>query len=53
MYHIPDSTGKPYEVPSTPSANDLPAIKSEDLGYFGALLTDVVEEDLTPQEVKE
>lgn len=60
---MPDSTVypnlpqnlRPYEVPGTPSTGPgaLPAIKPEDLGYFGALLQPVDERDLPLQEQKE
>ena len=40
MYSIPEQTGKPYEIPGTPSSGPgaMPSIKPEDLGYFGPLL---------------
>ena len=55
LYTIPESTGKPYEIPGTPQIgpNALPSIKPEDLGYFGALLNPVKEEELSLEEQKE
>lgn len=51
-YNIPESSSKkPYDLPQTPSG-DLPFIKPEDLGYFGTLLNDVDEKNLTPEELK-
>lgn len=46
---------KSLEVPGTPLAGPgaLPAIKPEDLGYFGALLQQVDERELPLQEQKE
>ena len=54
-YSIPEQVGKPYDIPGTPSTgpNALPNIKPEDLGYFGALLQEVKDEDLTLEEQKE
>jgi len=54
-YQMPESTGRPYEVPGTPSSGPgaMPSIKPEDLGYFGALLNNVNEEDLSLEEQKE
>lgn len=55
-YQLPDSTsGKPYEVPGTPQTGPgaLPAIKPEDLGYFGALLQPIDDKELSIQEQKE
>jgi len=40
-------------VPQTPGSTSLPVIKSEDLNYFGALLMEVNENDLSVQEQKE
>ncbi len=46
---------KPLEIPGTPQSGPgaLPAIKPEDLGYFGALLQPVDERELPLQEQKE
>jgi splicing factor 3B subunit 1 len=55
-YQMPDqAANKPYEVPGTPSNGPgaLPSIKPEDLGYFGALLNPVNEDDLSFEEQKE
>lgn len=43
---------KPIEVPQTPSVNGLPAIKPEDLAYFGELQNPVNESELTSEELK-
>ena len=46
---------RPMEVPGTPMTGPgaLPAIKPEDLGYFGALLQPIDERELPLQEQKE
>jgi len=38
MYHIPQTPGKVYGIQETPGASGLPAIKAEEVNYFGALL---------------
>lgn len=48
-----DTPTKPYDIQGTPSQTGLPSIKPEDMAYFGSLLTEVKDEDLNPQEVKE
>jgi len=54
-YQMPEQQGKPYEVPGTPSTGPgaMPNIKPEDLGYFGALLNQVNEEELSVEDQKE
>mmetsp|Transcript_22255 Transcript_22255/g.19088 ORF Transcript_22255/g.19088 Transcript_22255/m.19088 type:complete len:285 (+) Transcript_22255:882-1736(+) len=55
-YQMPEQqTGKPYDVPGTPSSGPgaLPSIKPEDLGYFGALLNQVEEEELSLEEQRD
>jgi len=47
-----DMPNDAYDVPQTPSGN-LPFVKPEDVQYFGALLTEVEEEDLSPEEQRE
>lgn len=37
----------------TPSQTGLPNIKQEDLNFFGALLTEVNENDLSEQELRD
>merc|ERR1719355_300766 len=44
---------KPYEVPASAAVGDMPMIKPEDYSYFGALLTDVVEEELSAEEQRD
>lgn len=46
---------RPMEIPGTPMTGPgaLPAIKPEDLGYFGALLQPIDEKELPLQEQKE
>jgi hypothetical protein len=41
--------GKPYDIPGTPKdgPNALPSIKPEDLGYFGALLNNENDNELS------
>lgn len=52
-YNIPESQhGKNYEIPGTPSGQ-LPSIKPEEIGYFGALLQEVDEANLTIDQQKE
>jgi splicing factor 3B subunit 1 len=53
MYNIPDSTSKPYDIMSTPSHLGVSNMKPEDIGYFQALLTDVDESKLTPEEQRD
>ena len=55
-YKLPEQKNtKPYDLPATPShdPNALPYIKPEDLGYFSALLNEVDEEKLTPEEQRD
>lgn len=55
-YKIPEQkNAKPYDMPATPRGdqNSLPYIKPEDLGYFSALLNEVDEEKLTPDEQRD
>lgn len=44
--------GKPYDIPGTPKEgpNALPSIKPEDLGYFGALLNNENDGELSLEE---
>eukprot|EP00850_Spirogloea_muscicola_P020877 SM000229S07513 [mRNA] locus=s229:150597:158007:+ [translate_table: standard] len=54
LYQIPeeDRTQK-FDVPSEAAASGLPFMKPEDYQYFGALLNEKEEEELTPEESKE
>eukprot|EP01017_Pseudomicrothorax_dubius_P014538 TRINITY_DN1694_c0_g2_i10.p1 TRINITY_DN1694_c0_g2~~TRINITY_DN1694_c0_g2_i10.p1 ORF type:complete len:1206 (-),score=344.77 TRINITY_DN1694_c0_g2_i10:224-3841(-) len=55
-YQVPESTGRPYEIPATPQSvagGPLPSLKPEDLQYFAPLLNPVNEEDLPMEEQKE
>lgn len=47
-----DMPADAYDVQQTPSGN-LPFVKPEDVQYFGALLTEVEEEELSPEEQRE
>lgn len=50
LYQIPGETkAKPLEIPLTPSHGDLPALKYEDITYFGALMNTVDEKSLNPE----
>jgi splicing factor 3B subunit 1 len=52
-YQIPAEISKDeYGIQSTPSGN-LPFVKPEDTQYFGALLTEVVEEELSAEEQRD
>lgn len=57
LYYIPSSDSQTpvgYEFGKTPKEGDgLPAIKQEDLGFFGGLLSNIDEKDLTPGEQKD
>eukprot|EP00741_Cyanophora_paradoxa_P000225 tig00000402_g218.t1 len=58
MYHVPDSEGfsagkMGMDVQQTPQNAELPFVKPEDYQYFGALLTEKDESELTEQEAKE
>ena len=54
LYYIPlETPSKAYDMTGTPKDGGLPAIKQEDLNFFGGLLQEVDERDLSPQELKE
>ena len=57
LYQMPDGSGKPYEIAQTPQAGAIPGampqIKPEDVGYFSALLNEVDESKLTPEELRD
>ena len=54
-YHIPDGSTKPYDINSIPASDSdaLPFIKPEDVNYFSALLNEVDEQELSPDEIRE
>lgn len=52
---MPAAESKPYDLSAMPGAegNALPFIKPEDVSYFSALLEEVDESQLSPDEMRE
>jgi splicing factor 3B subunit 1 len=53
LYNIPDTNTKPYDIQSTPSHLGVSGMKPEDISHFQALLSDVDESKLTPEELRD
>ena len=54
-YHMPAEESKPYDISALPGGESdaLPFIKPEDVSYFSALLEDVDESLLSPDQIRE